>query len=135
MKAYISISYNRRKSLNAEVNGIKETLLDQKIESFVFVDEFRFNSSQENEMMQQAMRSIDESDLLIAEVSDKAIGIGIEVGYAKAKGKTVIYIRNENAEHSTTVSGISDFHIVYKDVTGLKELFNHVISKIIKDKK
>jgi len=52
MKAYISISYNRRKSLNAEVNGIKETLLDQKIESFVFVDEFRFNSSQENEMMQ-----------------------------------------------------------------------------------
>jgi len=24
MKAYISISYNRRKSLNAEVNGIKE---------------------------------------------------------------------------------------------------------------
>ena len=123
MKAYISISYNRRKSLNAEVNGIKETLLDQKIESFVFVDEFKFNSSQENEMIQQAMRSIDESDLLIAEVSDKAIGIGIEVGYAKAKGKTVIYIRNENAEHSTTVSGISDFNIVYKDVTGLKELF------------
>ena len=130
MKAYISISYNRRKSLNAEVNGIKETLLDQKIESFVFVDEFRFNSSQENEMMQQAMRSIDESDLLIAEVSDKAIGIGIEVGYAKAKGKTLIYIRNKNAEHSTTVSGISDFHLVYNNVAELKHLLSEILTKI-----
>ena len=121
--------------MDAEINAIKENLAVFKIRSFVFVDEFIINSAQEKEMMQQAMRSIDESDLLIAEVSDKAIGVGIEVGYAKAKGKTVIYIRNENAEHSTTVSGISDFHIVYKDVTGLKELFNHVISKIIKDKK
>ena len=131
MKAYISISCNRRKSLNAEINGIKETLLNQKIEPFVFVDEFEFNSDQEKEMMQQAMRSIDECDLLIAEVSDKAIGVGVEVGYAKAKGKTVIYLRNRNAEHSTTVAGMSDFHIVYNDVTELKLLLSEVLTKIL----
>lgn len=64
-------------------------------------------------MMQQAMKDIDSCDLLIAETSDKVIVIGIEVGYARAKGKPVIYVRHHNAEHSTTISGISDFQIIY----------------------
>ena len=131
MQAYISISYNERKNMDSVVEGIKEVLHDQKIIPFVFVDEFKFNVEQEKEMMQQAMRSIEKSDILIAEVSDKGIGIGIEVGYAKAKGKPVIYLRNTNAEHSTTVSGISDFHIVYNDETELKQLLNEAITKII----
>jgi nucleoside 2-deoxyribosyltransferase len=132
MKAYISISYNKRKSMNAEINAIKETLIIHKIIPLVFVDEFKFNSAQEKEMMQQAMQLIDNSDVLIAEVSDKAIGIGIEVGYAKAKGKPVIYLRNEDAENSTTVSGISDFQILYNDVIELKQLLSEVISKIVR---
>lgn len=135
MKAYISISYNERGSMNDVISGIKETLLGQRIEPFVFVDEFKFNSEQEKEMMQQAMRSIDEADLLIAEVSDKGIGIGVEVGYAKAKGKPVIYLRNQTAEHSTTVSGISDFHIFYNDVAELKLLLNKILMKISAVKK
>lgn len=81
-------------------------------------------------MMQQAMASIDDCDLLIAETSEKAIGIGIEVGYAIAKGKQVIYIRNKNAEHSTTVSGTSDFQIVYDDANDLEQQLNSVLNKI-----
>lgn len=82
---------------------------------FVFVDQYRFDPSQEREMMSQALADIDRSDLLIAETSDKGIGIGIETGYAKAKGKPVIYVRQAEAEHSTTVSGISDHQIIYSD--------------------
>lgn len=131
MKAYISISFSRRQSMNAELDSIKETLKKFNIEPFVFVDEFKFISTQEKEMMQQVMLSIDDCDLLIAETSDKAIGIGIEVGYAKAKGKPVIYMRNKNAEHSTTVSGISDFQIVYSDEVDLERQLAVVISRII----
>ena len=130
MKAYISISYSKRKSMDAETNVIKETLLSFKIEPFVFVDEFKFYKEHEKKMMQQALISIDECDMLIAEVSDKAIGIGIEAGYAKAKGKTLIYIRNKNAEHSTTVSGISDFLIIYNNVVELKHLLSEILTKI-----
>jgi len=129
MKAYISIGYSHRQRMDDVVNGVKEILVKQRIKPFLFVDEFNFNQKQEKEMMQQAMRSIDESDLLIAEVSDKAIGVGIEVGYAKAKSKTVIYLRNKNAEHSTTVSGISDFHVVYNDITDLKLLLNEILAE------
>ena len=86
-------------------------------------------------MMQQAMLSINDCDLLIAETSDKGIGIGVEVGYAKAKEKPVIYMRNKSAEHSTTVSGISDFQVVYKDVTELKQLLSDAILKHLNDRK
>lgn len=131
MKAYISISYSKRKSIEAELDSIKETLKTFNIEPFVFVDQFKFTPKQEKEMMQQAMLSIDDCDLVIAETSDKAIGIGIEVGYAKAKRKSVIYMRNKNAEHSTTVSGISDFQIVYTDIKDLKEQLSLILSGLV----
>jgi nucleoside 2-deoxyribosyltransferase len=131
MKAYISISYNKRHELNNELQSIIETLKESYIKPFVFVDNFKFSPGKEKEMMQQAIVSIDDCDLLIAETSDKGIGIGVEVGYAKAKGKPVIYMRNKKAEHSTTVSGISDFQVIYDDIKDLKEQFIIVLSRVI----
>ena len=130
-KAYISISYNKRQELNDELQSIIKTLREFHIKPFVFVDNFKFSSDQEKEMMAQALLSIDDCDLLIAETSDKGIGIGVEVGYAKAKGKPVIYMRNKNADHSTTVSGLSDSQIIYDDVKDLKEQLAIVLSEII----
>ena len=132
MRAYISISYNKRHELKEELNAIIAVLKNAAIESFVFVDNFKFNASEEKEMMQQAMQSMEECDLLIAETTDKGIGIGVEVGYAKAKAKPVIYIRNKNAEHSTTVSGISDFKIVYADIKDLELKLFDVLSLLKK---
>ena len=73
------------------------------------------------------MAEIDRCDLLIAETSEKGIGIGIEVGYARAKGKPVIYCRHQEAEHSTTVSGMSDFQLVYQDTEDLKTKLNTIL--------
>lgn len=120
MKAYIAVSYSKRKLVDKEIALIIETLNTFDISSFVFVDNYKFDISQEKQMMLQAMTDIENCDILIAETSEKGIGIGIEVGFAKAKGKIVIYVRHQNAEHSTTVSGISDFQIVYNNSEDLK---------------
>lgn len=120
MKAYIAVSYSKRKLVDKEIALIIETLNTFDISSFVFVDNYKFDISQEKQMMLQAMTDIENCDILIAETSEKGIGIGIEVGFAKAKGKIVIYVRHQNAEHSTTVSGISDFQIVYSNSEDLK---------------
>lgn len=121
MQAYIAISYNKRIQLQPALNAIKEVLNQYSITPFVFVDHYNFNSTQEKEMMQAAFAEIEKCDLLIAEVSDKAIGIGIEVGYAKAKNKPVIYLRHVAAEHSTTASGTSDYIVIYSDDADLKK--------------
>ena len=83
--------------------------------------------------MQQALADIDVCDLLIAEVSDKAIGIGVEAGYAKGKGKPVIYIRQKDSEHSTTLSGISDYRIIYDNINDLELQLSACIKKILSE--
>jgi 2'-deoxynucleoside 5'-phosphate N-hydrolase len=131
MTAYISISYSKRKFLQKELDAIADALKIFSITPFVFVDNFSFSPEQENEMMRQAFAEIDKCDLLIAETSDKAIGIGIELGYAKAKNKPAIYVRNKNAEHSTTAAGASDYKIIYNDADDLGFQLFEVLKKIM----
>ncbi|MEQ1675120.1 MAG: nucleoside 2-deoxyribosyltransferase [Chitinophagaceae bacterium] len=128
MKAYISVSFSKRKSADKELTAIIDTLNGLNIKPFIFVDNYNFDTTQERQMMQQAMTDIDNCDILIAETSDKGIGIGIEAGYAKAKGKTVIYVRKKEAEHSTTVSGISDFQIIYLDTADLQKQLASILT-------
>lgn len=69
--------------------------------------------------MEVAFGEIDNADLLIAEKSEKAIGVGIEIGYAVALKKPVIYLRNALSEHSTTASGCANNTIIYQNTPDL----------------
>ena len=82
-------------------------------------------------MMNQAMIDIDKCDMLIAETSEKGIGIGIEVGYARAKNKPIVYLRNACVKHSTTVSGISSYQIVYNNINDLQEQLAIVLAQLV----
>lgn len=135
MQAYISISFSKKNELEKEVQAIKNALGKFGISGFVFVDEYQFSAKEEKEMMQKAMEDVEKSAILIAEVSEKGIGIGIEVGYAKAKNIPVIYVRNSSSEHSTTVSGIADFKIIYENVIDLEEKLEKIIRKNITQNK
>ena len=135
MQAYISISFSKKNELEKEVQAIKNALGKFGISGFVFVDEYQFSAKEEKEMMQKAMEDVEKSAILIAEVSEKGIGIGIEVGYAKAKNIPVIYVRNSSSEHSTTVSGIADFKIIYENEIDLEEKLEKIISKNITQNK
>lgn len=129
MQAYIAISYAGRKGLQEELEAICNTLVQSGINPFVFVDQYLFPAEEEKTMMQEALKEIDRSDILIAAASEKAIGIGIEAGYAKGKGKPVIYIRHQNAEHSTTLSGISDDQIIYVDLQDLAQKLQSIVKQ------
>ena len=135
MQAYISISFSKRKELEKEVQAIKNALQKCGVSGFVFVDEYQFSAKQEKKMMQNAIEDIEKSAILIAETSEKGIGIGIEVGYAKAQKIPVIYVRNSKSEHSTTVSGIADFKIIYENVIDLEEKLEKIIRKNITQNK
>jgi nucleoside 2-deoxyribosyltransferase len=127
-QAYLSIGYQNRQQLQQEVDTIKQVLADFQTGIFVFVDEYRFEVHEEKQMMQQAFREIDAADLLIAEVSEKGIGVGIEIGYAAAKGKPVIYLRNASSEHSTTAAGSASHVIIYKNTADLVEKLTAILS-------
>jgi len=131
MQAYISISFKQRLFLNEAVTAIKTALLHHNIDAFVFVDRYHFKKDEAHAMMQQAFADIDGADLLIAETSDKAIGIGIEAGYAKAKGKPVIYLRHATADHSTTLAGTSDQQVVYENAQDLEAQLKAIVAILL----
>ena len=133
MRAYISVSFSGRQQLEKEVATIKAALSANGVKSLVFVDLYRFTPEEEVAMMRAALEEIDQCDMLVAETSEKGIGIGIEAGYAKAKGKPVIYVRSAHAEHSTTVSGLSDYRIIYEDAADLAVQISEVV-QCLKDR-
>ena len=120
-KAYLAISYSNRKLFDIEIDCLKSLFSEYKIELLVFVDKYNFNPNQETEMMKTAFKEIDSSDFLIAELTTKSIGVGIEIGYSFAKKKPIIYLRKIGSEYSTTASGSSDFIIEYENEFDLIE--------------
>ncbi|MBI2731323.1 MAG: hypothetical protein HYX40_11310 [Sphingobacteriales bacterium] len=130
MKAYISVSYSLKNELSAELEAIAATLQSFRITPFIFCNEYTFAAEQEKEMMLQALQEIDNCEILLAETSDKAIGIGIEAGYAKAKGKPIIYLRHQTAAPSTTLAGISDYMVIYADVSDLQQQLQVILRQL-----
>lgn len=126
-QAYIAISLSKRQSMQAEIDAICEVLEAAQIKPFIFVDRYHFSPDDAVLMMQTAKSHMDESEFLIAELSHKAIGVGLEVGYMAAQGKTIFYLRREDAEHSTTVGGMANVTVVYRDVDDLREELRQVL--------
>ena len=123
-RAYLAISYSNRKYFDKEIESLKQLFERNNIELFVFVDHYNFKPNQEKEMMKTAFMEVDNSDILVAELSTKSIGVGIEIGYALAKKKTIIYLRKKDSEHSTTAAGSSDYQIIYEDIFELESQLN-----------
>jgi len=129
-KGYLAISYSNRKLFDSEVEGLKKLFKKSNIELLIFVDKYNFKANQEKEMMETAFNEIDDSDFLIAELTTKSIGVGIEIGYAFAKKIPVFYIRKKNTEYSTTASGSSTYNIEYENVFDLKESMRKLLSEL-----
>lgn len=129
-KGYLAISYSNRKLFNNEVESLKMLFKKNDLELLVFVDKYNFKTNQEKEMMETAFREIDNADFLIAELTTKSIGVGIEIGYAVAKKMPVIYIRKKNAEYSTTASGSSTFSVEYENEIDLKKSIINILTQL-----
>ncbi|MGL4585054.1 MAG: hypothetical protein ACRCVU_18975 [Flavobacterium sp.] len=127
---YISCSFSMQQDLREVTDRIKEEIEVIGYEPFVFIEHYTFRLDQEKEMMIQAMKDIDESCCLLAETTDKGIGIGIEAGYAKSQGKPVVYIRRADASHSTTMSGLSDYYVLYKDIEDLGIQLQYILPQV-----
>ncbi len=128
--AYFGISLSNRIHFDEEIALLKSILQYHNIDLFIFVDQYQFNKNQEVEMMQSAFEEIDKSDLVIVELSKKAIGVGVEVGYAVAKKKEIIYLKRKGSEYSTTVGGSCQYKITYKNMYDLRKEMIKVLEMI-----
>lgn len=125
--AFIAISYKHHKTLHPVLDMIRQQLLIHGYSPFVFVEHYNFQPDQTKLMMATSTRHIRECDLFIAELTHKAVGVGIEAGYAHACGKPIIYAHNTDADISTTLSGIADYHLAYAGNQSLQAKLQNIL--------
>jgi len=131
MKAYLGIKYyadNRNKeqinflSSLLEDFGYSVTCITRDIESWGKV------SFTPDDLMKKTFQIIDESNIVVIDLSEKGVGLGIEAGYAYSKGIPVIAI-SHNRKISTTLLGISKYNYVYKDRENLSKFLKSIFRK------
>ena len=75
------------------------------------------------ELMRQTFEIIRSSQLIVIELTEKGVGLGIESGYAYAHAIPVITIARDGSDVSDTLRGISQTVYFYKSVVDLREFF------------
>lgn len=106
MRFFIALSYNHRKELKPAIEQVKKTLTTLGDEYVVYTEKQLPPSVMTGKkMMLDSLREIRDSDAMIVECSHKAVGVGIELGYAVSLGKPIIGIRRVASEPSNTIEG------------------------------
>ncbi|MFH1400582.1 MAG: nucleoside 2-deoxyribosyltransferase [Nanoarchaeota archaeon] len=117
MKAFLSIKFHEDSSNKALIEEVSSSLDDAGITSVVVArDHERWGTVRftPQELMNLTFRLIDECDILLVEFSEKGVGLGIEAGYAHAKGKPIIVVARHGSDISSTLEGICALTILYK---------------------
>jgi nucleoside 2-deoxyribosyltransferase len=113
-KVFISYSFSKREDVRELHEKLKKLLEDKfNLEVYAFVFDYKDNVD-DKKLMRDALQKVDEADCLIVELSNKSLGIGIEAGYANAKGKPIIYLNKRGTELKQTMKGIADVVITYE---------------------
>ena len=78
--------------------------------------------------MQRAFAEIDMSDLLVVDLTEKGVGLGIEAGYAYAKQIPIVVIARRDSDISTTLQGIARKLFLYDEFEELTDFLEDTIS-------
>ena len=128
-RAYLGIKYHSDHCNKLKIDSIF-SVLDKCGYSVTCItrdiEKWGQKSFSPEDLMTETFKIIDSSDVVIIDLSEKGVGLGIEAGYAYSKGIPIITIAKKN-EISTTLLGISKSHYVYKDEN---DLFDFLMSKL-----
>lgn len=116
MQAFLSIKYHPDNSNRPLIEQLSALLERHGLRSVCVIrDVERWGEVHLSpaELMHATFALIDASDLLVVEFSEKGVGLGIEAGYAYARGIPILTLARQGCEVSTTLAGISTRVIVY----------------------
>jgi len=131
MRAFLSIKFWGDDRNRRDVEEIISTVEELGGEVFCFrrdAEKWGEMEFEPKEMMRITFNEIDQCDFLIATVADWPIGVGVEAGYAYAKGIPVICICSVDKELANTVAGLADYVIRYQDYDDLNKKLSPILA-------
>jgi nucleoside 2-deoxyribosyltransferase len=129
MKIFVAFKFKEDYSDKTFIESVCDELEKTGLETVVMVRNFEKWGAvvfTPEELMRLTFEAINACDMHVVEFSEKGVGLGIEAGYAYAKGKPIIIIAREGSEISTTMRGVAKQVLFYKEVSEISGLFKHL---------
>jgi 2'-deoxynucleoside 5'-phosphate N-hydrolase len=133
IKAYFGIKFHADNKNKKLIDDISKILQEINIETICItrdIEKWGMCSFSPEELMNKTFQVIDSCDIVIIELTEKGVGLGIEAGYASAKGKPIFTIADKNSEISTTLKGISKSYFQYQDLSNLQNYIKNEIKTL-----
>lgn len=130
MRAYISIKYRADNSNKNCIEKIASALEQSGFETVCItrdIEKWGQIELSPEELMQRTFTEIDLSHLIVVDLTEKGVGLGIEAGYAYAKGIPIAVIAKKGSDISTTLQGISQQLFLYDEFDDLIRFFKDSI--------
>lgn len=124
MKIYIGIKYYddyRNKEIIDKISSILENMGHETICIVRDIENEGWMKYSPQELMELTFRKIDTCDLVIIDLTEKGVGLGIEAGYAYAKDIPIITIAKKGSNISETLVGISREMLFYDDINDIEK--------------
>ena len=130
MKAYISIKYREDNSNKDCIQKISAALEQNDFETVCIARDIEKWGQVElspHELMRRTFAEIDSSHLIVVDLTEKGVGLGIEAGYAYAKQIPIVVIARKGSDISTTLQGIAQKLFLYDEFEDLADFFEDTI--------
>jgi nucleoside 2-deoxyribosyltransferase len=132
MKAYLAIKYhpdNKNRPLIENISNVLEQCGYDVLCVARDLEKWGKVHFTPEELMQKSFKEIDNSDMVVIELTEKGVGIGIEAGYAWSKGILIVTIAQKGSDISETLRGISQNVISYDNFDELLTYFMQAIGE------
>lgn len=129
IKAFISIKYREDNSNKDRIEKISSALERNGFETVCIardIEKWGQVKLSSLELMKKTFAEIDSSRLIVVDLTEKGVGLGIEAGYAHAKEIPIVVTARKGSDISTTLQGIArklfwydefeDLAIFFKDI-------------------
>lgn len=133
IRAYLGAKYYEDNWNRRDIELLSDILKENGIETvYIARDVEQWGDTQlpSKELMQRTFFEIEQSDIVILEMSEKGVGLGIEAGYAFAKGKPIVVLIKEGRELGNTMQGVASMVISYRNPEEISlSVNNHLIKQ------
>ena len=126
MQAYLAIKCYADNANRSRIEGISTALAACGIRTLCIardLEQWGALHFDPHTLMQKSFEAIDACDLVVVDLTEKGVGIGIEAGYAHARGIPIVTIAQAGSDISETLRGISDAVWLYEKFSDLEMCF------------
>ncbi len=125
MNIYLALKYHATQQNRALIETISAVLTNAGHRVTVAVrdlEQWGAVALAPDQLMRQVFWTIDRTDLVLLELSEKGVGLGIEAGYAHAQGIPVVVVAPHGTDISATLLGIATRVVHYGQPVELADL-------------